>query len=149
MNKIFIAADHNGAVLKHKLADFLKRSGYEIVSVGDALQTPEDDYPQFAGRVAAAVVADGDDTARGVLICGSGQGMAMAANRVRGIRAALAWDVREARLARNDEDSNVLCLPARVLSVAQAEAIVMAWLNTPFSGAPRHKRRLQELDELG
>jgi ribose 5-phosphate isomerase B len=93
--------------------------------------------------------ADNDPEVRGILICGSGQGMCMAANRFRGVRAALAFDQEEARAARNDDDSNVLCLSARSLDFDTTIGIVHAWLMTPFAGATRFKRRLQELDELG
>jgi ribose 5-phosphate isomerase B len=92
---------------------------------------------------------DGDLDTRGILICGSGQGMCMAANRFKGIRAALAWDQEEARAARNDDDSNVLCLSARYLDFDKTIGIVHTWLMTPFAGATRFKRRIQELDELG
>jgi ribose 5-phosphate isomerase B len=83
------------------------------------------------------------------LICGSGQGICIAANRFKGIRASLCWNVEEAHASRNDDDCNVLGLPARYLSVKQAEAITLAWLHTPFAGASRFKRRISELDELG
>lgn len=147
--KIYIGADHNGFEYKNKLADYLHRSGYEVVDEGDTQLKPEDDFPQFASRVAQALRADGSSDARGILICGSGQGMCMAANRYRGIRAALCWDQEEARAARNDDDSNILCLSARALDFRTTVSIVHTWLMTPFAGAPRFKRRLQQLDELG
>ncbi|HVS58971.1 MAG TPA: RpiB/LacA/LacB family sugar-phosphate isomerase [Candidatus Saccharimonadales bacterium] len=147
--KIFIGADHNGFVLKKNLSDFLRRSGYEVVDEGDVKIDSQDDFPQFAGRAVSALLADGDDESKAILICGSGQGMCMAANRFKGIRASLCWDVREARMARNDDDSNVLCLPARVLDEREAQSIMVTWLNTSFAGAPRFKRRIQQLDELG
>lgn len=147
--KIYIGADHNGFEYKNKLADYLRRSGYEVIDEGDTRLKPDDDFPQFAGRVAHALRTDGSPDARGILICGSGQGMCMAANRYRGIRAALCWDQEEARAARNDDDSNVLCLSARAVDFRTTVGIVHTWLMTPFAGAPRFKRRLQQLDELG
>jgi ribose 5-phosphate isomerase B len=147
--KIYLGADHNGYELKAKLADYLQRSGYDVVDEGDAERKPEDDFPQFASKVVQAMREDGDPEARGILICGSGQGMCMAANRYKGIRAALAWDQEEARAARNDDDSNVLCLPARAFEFNQTIGIVHTWLMTPFAGATRFKRRIAELDELG
>jgi ribose 5-phosphate isomerase B len=148
--KIYIGADHNGFERKQALSDYLRRSGYEVVDEGDGELKSDDDFPQFAGRVVAAMRADSDpDSARGILICGSGQGMCMAANRFRGIRAALAFDQEEARSARNDDDSNVLCLSARSLDFDSTVGIVHTWLMTPFAGATRFKRRIQELDELG
>ena len=146
---IYIGADHNGFARKKELTDYLRRSGYEVVDEGDQRWQAEDDFPQFASRVIAAMRSGSDpDSARGILICGSGQGMCMAANRFRGIRAALAFDQEEARSARNDDDSNVLCLSARSLDMDATVGIVHAWLMTPFAGAPRFKRRIQELDEL-
>lgn len=146
--KIYIGADHNGFAFKQDLAALLKRSGYEVVDDGNKKLDPEDDYPQFGGRVATALLADGDPDSRGILICGSGQGICMAANRFKGIRASLCWNVEEAHAARNDDDCNVLCLPARYISLKEAEAITLAWINTPFAGASRFKRRIRELDEL-
>ncbi len=149
--KIFLGADHNGFEYKNRLSEYLKRAGYDVVDEGDGTRDPDDDFPQFAGKVITAMRGNGgtSDETRGILICGSGQGMCMAANRFRGIRAALAWDQEEARAARNDDDSNVLCLSARYLDIDTTVGIVHTWLMTPFAGAPRFKRRIQELDELG
>jgi ribose 5-phosphate isomerase B len=147
--KIYIGADHNGFELKRKLEDFLNRSGHEIVDAGDVKRDPDDDFPQFAGRAVSMLMGDNDPDAKAILICGSGQGMCMAANRFKGIRASLCWNLNEARLARNDDDSNVLCLSAKSLTAEEAQAIVTTWLHTPFAGAPRYKRRIQQLDELG
>jgi ribose 5-phosphate isomerase B len=149
--KIYIGADHNGFEYKAKLAEYLQKSGYEVVDEGGKAHEPEDDFPQFAGRVIHAMRGeslDANDT-RGILICGSGQGMCMAANRFKGVRAGLAFDQEEARACRNDEDSNVLCLSSRYSDFDTMISIVNTWLMTPFAGAPRFKRRLQELDELG
>ena len=146
--KIYIGADHNGFDFKREISGFLRRSGYEVVDDGDAKRDKDDDFPQFAGRVVSSLLADGDPESRGILICGSGQGMCMAANRFNGVRASLCWDLEEARAARNDEDSNVLCLSSRYLSIQDTLPIVTAWLQTPFAGAARFKRRIQELDNL-
>lgn len=147
--KIFIGADHNGFQLKHHLTDFLRRAGHDVTDEGDAELHPQDDFPLFAGRAVNALRATKEPEARAILICGSGQGMCIAANRYKGIRASLCWDTHEARMARNDDDSNVLCLPSRVVTSRQAEAIVSTWLTTPFAAAPRFVRRLKELDDLG
>ena len=96
-----------------------------------------------------AMLADENVNSRGILICGSGQGMCMAANRFKGIRASLCWNVDEARAARNDDNSNVLCLSSRFTSIEDAEIIVNTWLTTAFDEAPRFIRRLSELDKLG
>jgi ribose 5-phosphate isomerase B len=147
--KIYIGADHNGFDMKEKLESFLKHSGHEVVDAGDVKRDPDDDFPQFAGRAASMLLGDNDSEARAILICGSGQGMCMAANRFKGIRASLCWNLTEARLARNDDDANVLCLSARSLDNEKAQAIVTTWLSTPFAGAPRYKRRINQLDQIG
>lgn len=147
--KIFLGADHNGFALKQKLADYLSARSIAIVDEGDQQLNPEDDFPEFAGRAVKALIASKDTNDRAILICGSGQGMCMAANRFKGIRASLVWDQTEARAARNDDDSNVLCLPAReITDFDQITAIVDVWLNTPFLGAERFLRRIKQLDEL-
>ena len=146
--KIFLGSDHNGYDLRTKLADFLRRSGFDVVDEGDQKPDPQDDFPVFASRVISAMKTSDDDDPRGLLICGSGQGMCMAANRHRGIRAALCWNVIEARSSRNDDNSNVLCLSATSTTIKEAEPIVMTWLSTPFAGATRFKRRLSQLDDL-
>ena len=144
--KIYLAADHNGFEMKARLDEFLRSLGYQVIDEGDRKLTPTDDFPQFAARTVAAMRASDDPDPRGILICGSGQGMCMAANRFKGIRASLCWDEREARAARNDDDSNVLCLPARHVGTNHAEAIVKTWLETAFAGAGRFKRRIKEMD---
>ncbi len=147
--KIYLGADHNGFDYKAKLFARLQMDGHEVVDCGDLQRDENDDFPQFASRVVTALLGDPDDQARGILVCGSGQGMAMAANRFKGIRASLCWDQEEARSARNDDDSNVLCLSARALDFDSTMTIVQTWLATSFAGASRFTRRLQELDELG
>ncbi len=147
--KIYIGADHNGFDMKRELLEELTRAGYTVIDEGDSVRKPDDDFPQFAARTIAAIKASDDTEAYGVLICGSGQGMCIAANRFKGIRASLVWNLPEARAARNDDDSNVLCLPARYMSTKDAVKITETWLATPFAGAARFKRRIKELDQLG
>jgi len=147
--RIYIGADHNGYGLKHQLKEYLSRGGYDVEDEGDDHLDPEDDFPQFASKVVMAMRASTDPEPRGILICGSGQGMCMAANRYKGIRASLCDTVQEAKLGRNDDDSNILCLPAKLIEQGQAEQVVMAWLETGFAGAARFKRRIAELDQLG
>lgn len=146
--KIFIGADHNGYDMKAALVEELTRAGYEVIDEGDKKRKPDDDFPQFAEQVVTAMRASDDPDTRGILICGSGQGMCIAANRYKGIRAALVWNEHEARAARNDDDSNILCLPARSINNKQAASITITWLQTAFAGAPRFKRRIKQLDEL-
>lgn len=147
--KIYLGADHNGFNFKTQLREYLQQNGFEVVDEGDVHMSPEDDFPQFASKVVHAMFGEIDPDTRGILICGSGQGMCMAANRFKGIRASLCWDQEEARAARNDDDANVLCLSARALDFDTTLGIVHTWLMTPFAGAPRFKRRIAELDELG
>jgi len=147
--KIYLGADHNGFELKKQLLEYLRRNHYEVSDEGDMSLDPEDDYPVFASKVVAAMRSSSDPEPRGILICGSGQGICIAANRFKGIRASVCHSADEARSGRNDDDTNVLCLPARQVDHSQAETILYAWLNTGFAGAPRFKRRIVELDELG
>lgn len=145
--KIFIGADHNGYELKEKIEEWLKSAGHEVEDVGNQKLDPEDDFPMFGARVATHVLAEPE--ARGILLCGSGQGVCMAANRYKGIRASLVWNESEAKASRNDDDANVLCLPARETTDKNAlKRLVEVWLKTPFSGAVRFQRRIKQLDEL-
>jgi ribose 5-phosphate isomerase B len=146
--KIFLGSDHNGYHLKEKVFAYLSKRGYDVQDVGDREMDPEDDFPQFAQ--AAAIKVLGEDDARAILLCGGGQGMCMAANRFHGIRASVIWDEYEAKMTRNDNDSNVLCLPSRILENDDTawQAIVDTWLETPFAGAQRFVRRNRQLDEL-
>jgi ribose 5-phosphate isomerase B len=147
--KIYVGADHNGFELKARLTSVLKRAGFEVADEGDKQLNPGDDFPQFAERVVRALQIDGDPDSKGILICSSGQGMCMAANRFKGIRAGIAWIAPEARALRNDDDSNILCLPARYITEDEAVNLTEIWLATPFAGALRFKRRIGELDNLG
>lgn len=147
--QVYLGADHNGFELKAQLSTYLQKLSYEVVDEGDNHLDPQDDFPQFASRTITALKGSSDQNAKAILICGSGQGMCMAANRFKGIRASLCWDEAEARASRNDDDSNVLCLPARYIDSQRAETIVKVWLETAFAGAPRFKRRIREMDELG
>lgn len=147
--KIYIGADHNGFALKNSLVAYLRHNGHDVVDEGDERLDPADDYPVFAARVVHAMRASDADEPRGILICGSGQGVCIAANRFKGIRASVCDDAAEVRAGRNDDDTNVLCLPARMIKTGQAEELVTLWLKTPFAGASRFKRRIKELDQLG
>ncbi|MBN1275684.1 RpiB/LacA/LacB family sugar-phosphate isomerase [Candidatus Woesearchaeota archaeon] len=136
--KVFLGCDHEGYSLKEKvkrLEGFVDRS---------SLLVPGDDYPDVAAAVAKEVA---EKRAKGVLICGSGIGMCIAANKVAGVRAAVCRDVREAVLAREHNDANVLCLAGRVTSSDAAERIIDAFLGTRFLGG-RHKRRVEKIRAL-
>ena len=149
---MYLGSDHNGYHLKEKVFAYLAKRTIPTEDAGNVELDPNDDFPQFAQMAALKVIGDEDPDARAILLCGGGQGMAMAANRFRGIRASVIWDSEEARMTRNDNDSNVLCLPARVLEQQDDQVwqdIVDTWLHTPFATAPRYKRRNDELDEIG
>jgi len=147
---IYVGADHRGYGLKEEVLKYLKSAGYEAEDIGDKDFDPEDDFPVFASLAAQKVLSSQDTDPRAVLICGSGQGMLMAANRIKGIRAGLGWSAEAAKGIRNDEDSNVLAVPADLFNVDHHKAFVVieTWLNTPFAGAARYIRRKAELDKL-
>ena len=149
--KIYLGSDHNGFHLKEKVFAYLVKRGFDVEDVGDKELDPDDDFPEFAQAAALKVIGDDGKDPRAILLCGGGQGMCMAANRFRGIRASLVWDAEEARMTRNDNDSNVLCLPSRVLDGEDDkvwEDIVDTWLHTPFANAARFRRRNAQIDEL-
>jgi ribose 5-phosphate isomerase B len=149
--KIYLGADHNGFAMKEHVFAYLAKRGYEVEDVGDRELDPGDDFPEFAQMAALQVLGDDPKSdPRAILICGGGQGMCMAANRFRGIRASVIWDEYEAKMTRNDNDSNVLCLPSRILEDEEKDwqSIIETWLKTPFAAAPRYKRRNAQIDEL-
>ena len=152
--KIFLGADHGGFYLKEKIEAYLSKRGIEWEDVGGKELNPDDDFPQFAQMASLKVLGEEESSdPRAILICTGGQGMAMAANRFRGIRAVVIWDSFEAKESRNDNNSNILCLPARVVDASGDNGeiwkdIVDIWLATPFAGAPRYRRRNAELDDI-
>ncbi len=148
--QLFIASDHRGFDLKNNVKTYLDSKGYQVIDVGDKKLNPNDDYPLFATKAVRKILFSNDKDDRGILFCGSGQGMVMAANRFKGIRAGLGWSIEAAKGIRNDEDSNLLVIPADVFAKDKdrLHLIIDTWLNTPFANAPRYRRRLQELDDL-
>lgn len=142
--KIAIGADHAGFRLKEKIKDFLKNNGYEIRDFGTRSEEPVD-YPFFIRPVAVSVAKGESD--RGIVLGGSGNGEAMVANRIKGIRCALCWNRESALLARKHNDANMISLGARMISEADALKIVEIWLETPFDGG-RHLPRIRQIDEL-
>ncbi len=142
--KIIIGCDHGGFELKAKIAPLLISEGHEVLDIGvDSLESV--DYPLYAVRVGKAVA--GGEADRGVLICGSGIGMCIAANRVPGVRAVNASEPYSAKMSRHHNDSNVLCLGGRFIGLDMAVEIVSVWLKEPFDGG-RHERRVRLIDEL-
>jgi ribose 5-phosphate isomerase B len=143
--RVYLGSDHAGYELKAHLVDYLGTQGYEVVDVGPAAYDPEDDYPVFCLHTGARVVADPGSLA--VVIGGSGNGEQIAANKVPGVRAALAWNEETARLSREHNDANVVSVGARMHSTDEATRIVMTFLTTAFSGAERHLRRIIQVAE--
>ncbi len=145
--KIFLGADHRGFELKEKLKEWLQAKGHAVHDSGAHRLEPDDDYPDFAIPVARKVAEDPENN-RGVLLCGSGMGMDVAANKVRGIRASVAWSVEAAAHARSHDDANVISIPADWTPPVLAAEIVRAFLETPFSGEERRVRRLEKIREI-
>lgn len=136
--KIAIGCDHGGLALKEQIVPLLKEMGHDVDDQG--VDTPASvDYPDFAKKVCARVQAG--ECERGILVCGTGIGMSMAANRLDNIRAALCHELYTARMSREHNDANVLCLGGRVIGPALAEEVVRCWVGTDFAGG-RHQRRL-------
>jgi ribose 5-phosphate isomerase B len=142
--KVALGADHAGYEEKERLKPVLNELGIEFEDFG-AVSTDSVDYPDFAAKVARKV-ADGEFD-QGLLVCGSGTGMAIAANKVHGVRAAVAWNEETARLAREHNDANVLSLGARTTPESEIPKIVRAWFETKFAGG-RHQRRVEKIREL-
>jgi ribose 5-phosphate isomerase B len=143
---IYIGADHAGWEMKEHLKEFLGEDGYEIVDMGNQNLVEEDDYPDFSYAVAKRVVTD--ESARGIVICGNAQGVCIVANKVKGVRAVTGFDTDVAKSAREDDNSNILCLPARHINKKTAKEIVETWLHTEFSKADRHIRRLKKVERI-
>jgi ribose 5-phosphate isomerase B len=141
--RVYLGSDHAGFELKTHLANYLGSRGYDVVDVGPHRFDPDDDYPAYCLRTGARVVSDPGSL--GVVIGGSGNGEQIAANKVPGVRAALAWNTETARLAREHNDANVVGIGARMHTLDEATAIVAAFLATPFSQGERHKRRLAQI----
>lgn len=146
--RVYIDSDHRGYELRLRLVQYLTHGGHEVHDLGTVVRDPDDNYPDVAERLARTLLADSDKSARGILLCGSGQGVCIAANRFRGIRAGLALSNRMVHAARNDDDINVLCVPADYVDYEEARAMVHAYLTTDFAAAPRYVRRARRLDEL-
>jgi len=140
--RIALAADHGGFALKNELVTRL-HGIYQIIDLGAHTLNPDDDYPDFAGPV-AMMVASGQ-AERGILICGSGVGACIAANKVPGVRACLCHDTYSAHQGVEHDDMNILCLGARVVGVELAMELVTAFLSASFSGETRHRRRLEKV----
>jgi len=143
--RVYLGSDHAGYELKMHLVNHLTKQGHDVVDVGPHVYDPEDDYPAFCLHTGAKVVAD--EGSLGIVIGGSGNGEQIAANKIHGVRAALAWRTEIAQLARQHNDANVISIGAREHTLDEATSFVDAFLATPFSGNPRHARRIAQLSE--
>ena len=143
--RVYLGSDHAGYELKNHLVEWLKGAGHEPVDCGPHIYDAEDDYPPFCLRAAERTAADPE--ALGVVIGGSGNGEAIAANKVKGVRAALAWSEQTAALGREHNNANVISIGGRMHTEDEATRFVEIFLNTPYSGEPRHTRRIEMLSE--
>lgn len=142
---IYIGADHRGFELKERLKKHLEDEGFELIDLGNDHLDEGDDYVIYAERVAKAVA---ENNGRGIVLCGSGAGVDIVANKIDGIRCALVFDKPRAIQAREHEDANMISLPADILDEEEGFEILKAFLTTDFSGEERHERRLKELEEV-
>ncbi|HVZ10808.1 MAG TPA: RpiB/LacA/LacB family sugar-phosphate isomerase [Candidatus Paceibacterota bacterium] len=142
---IFIGADHRGFKLKEVLKDYFDEMGIEYEDMGAFEYDETDDFPQFAKSVAEQIHEPDD---RGIVICGSGVGVDEVANKIPGIRAGLAMNREQIKAARHDDDINILALAADFTSEEDAKAIVKVFLGTDFSGEERHKRRINQIEDM-
>jgi len=143
--RVYLGSDHAGYELKSHLVNYLAKQGYEVVDVGPHVFDPEDDYPAFCLHTGAKVVAD--EGSLGIVIGGSGNGEQIAANKVPGVRCALAWNAETAGLAREHNNAQVVGIGARMHSTDEALAIIDVFLSTAWSKAERHQRRIDILSE--
>lgn len=141
MKRVYIGADHNGFKLKEGIKEFLRKRKFEAVDEGNIVFDQNDDYPLFAIKVGRSVA---DNKSKGILICGTAQGMCIAANKIKGVRAAIAYSAKEAKLIREHNDANVICLPAwrPIFDICK---IIDVFLSTKFSNVVRHKRRVDQI----
>ncbi len=144
--KIYLGADHRGYLLKEKIARFLFEKGYSFEDMGALSLNPDDDYPLYAEKVASMIASSTKD--RGILVCGSGVGVLVVANKFDGVRAGLGINKEQVVAARNDDDINVLALASDFTDEKQALEMVLAFLETPFSGKAKHKKRIEDISRI-
>jgi ribose 5-phosphate isomerase B len=141
--RVYLGSDHAGFELKNHLVEWLRAQGHDAVDCGPHIYDAQDDYPPFCLRAAEGTAADGESL--GIVIGGSGNGEAIAANKVKGVRAALAWSEETASLGRQHNNANVISIGARMHTAEEAAKFVEVFLNTPYSGEERHTRRIEML----
>jgi len=145
MKKIYIGSDHAGFALKEKIRRWLEHKRVPHEDLGNKKHDPKDDYPDFAAAVARKVAAD---KSLGILVCGSAQGMCIAANKIKGARAVIPYSLREARLSKEHNNANIICLSGWFTHLHKSKKMIEVFLTTPFSKEPRHARRLQKIKRL-
>tara|TARA_B100001179_G_C18265308_1_gene264354 strand:- start:3 stop:455 length:453 start_codon:yes stop_codon:yes gene_type:complete len=141
--KISLASDHNGFNLKNDIADHIRKLGHEVLDLGPFGHDPTDDYPDYAKPLAENVANHLSD--KGIMICGSGVGASVAANKVKGIRAAVCHDIYSAHQGVEHDDMNILCLGSRIIGIEVALELVDVFVSATFSGEERHQRRLEKV----
>ena len=144
MQKIYLANDHAATEIKSEVIEFLKSHDFEVINLGTD-STDSVHYPEYASQLAKEVQSNND---LGILMCGSGIGVSMVANRFKGVRAALCKSVEEATLSKQHNNANVLCLGARVSTIEEIKAMIKVWLDTEFEGG-RHQTRIDMFNDLG
>ena len=142
---LYIGADHRGYNLKEDIKKFLSEKNYQFEDMGNFAYDPNDDYTDFA-KLVAQKVSEKPEENKGILICGSGVGVDIAANKFKGVRSALADDVATAKQSRAHDDTNVLSLPADEVNFELAKKIIIVWLETPFSNGEKYKRRINKIE---
>jgi ribose 5-phosphate isomerase B len=140
---LYLGADHAGFKLKEQIKKYLLNQRIKFADLGNLKLDKNDDYPDFGFKVAKAVAKDKDS--KGILICGTSFGVCIVANKVKSIRAVSISNVKDAKFSRQHNDANVLCLSGWELKLPMAQKIIKVWLNTKFSGASRHKRRIKKI----
>ena len=144
--KVAVGFDHGGYNLKETICELIKASGNEVVDMGAYSLDPQDDYPDFAIKVAEGVAAS--SVSRGIIVCGSGVGASIAANKIKGVRASVCHDLYSAQQGVEHDDMNVLCLGGRIIDESTASGLVKAFLSADFSGEDRHLRRLNKINVI-
>jgi len=143
--RVAIGTDHGGFPLKKAIADFVKELGFDVLDLGTNSEEACD-YPDFAEAVGKAIIKG--DAELGIVLCGSGVGASVAANKIAGIRAGVCHDTFSAHQCREDDDINILCMGARVIGISLAKEITKTFLEAKFSGAERHRRRLEKVAKI-
>ena len=144
--KIYLGADHRGFALKEKIAKWLFEWGYTFLDVGAQSLDPSDDYPKYAGEAASLVAGNKDS--KGIILCGSGVGMVVVANKFDGVRAAIGKSTAQVKAGRNDDDMNVLVIAADYTKEEEVKEMLKSFLETDFAGEERYKRRLEDIKKI-